>query len=209
MKIAICTPSREMVHTGFAFDLANLVGDAVRHGHKVGVFNSPGTLIADQRMKLADEALAAGADYILWLDTDMRFPKDALSKLLKHGKDIVGANYVTRTIPVEPTAMRLKGDVWEKVPTLDSNKGLEGVDGMGFGVMLTSTAIFKKMERPWFLVGYSGVNSHFIGEDIYFCMKAGTLGFKVHVDHDLSKEVRHIGSLEFRHEHFSAIEEAA
>ena len=41
----------------------------------------------------------------------------------------------------------------------------------------------------------------FIGEDMYFCREAQKAGFKVYIDHDLSKQVRHIGVLEFMHEH--------
>ena len=39
------------------------------------------------------------ADEILWVDTDMQFPEDALLRLLAHDKDIVGCNYRTRTPP--------------------------------------------------------------------------------------------------------------
>jgi len=36
---------------------------------------------------------------------------------------------------------------------------------------------------------------------MYFCLKAKELEVPSFIDHDLSKEVRHIGSFEFRHEH--------
>jgi hypothetical protein len=41
----------------------------------------------------------------------------------------------------------------------------------------------------------------YIGEDIYFCKLAQANGMKVYVDHDLSKDVRHIGVMEFTHDH--------
>lgn len=208
-KVAICIPSRDMVHASFAFDLANLVGHSVRKGVQVGVFNATGTLIADQRTNLAKEAVKNGCDFILWLDTDMRFPKDALVRLLDRKKDVVGANYVTRSLPPEPTAFHLRGDAWLRVPTTPSSAGLEEVSGCGFGVMLTSTKVFKALPDPWFLIPYSKVNGVFHGEDLFFCMAADAAGFKINIDHDLSKEVRHIGSFEFRHEHVEAIEEAA
>lgn len=209
MKVAICTPSRDMVHASFAFDLANLVGYSVKKGIQIGVYNATGTLIADQRVNLAKEAIAAKVDYILWLDTDMRFPKNALECLLAHKKDLVGANYTTRSLPVEPVAFHFDDNVWTRVPTLPESKGLQEVSGSGFGVMLTSAKVFKAMPDPWFLIAYSTVNGVFHGEDLYFCMKAESIGFKTHIDHDLSKEVRHIGSFEFRHEHVDASEETA
>jgi hypothetical protein len=44
----------------------------------------------------------------------------------------------------------------------------------------------------------------FVGEDIYFCKLAQAHGFKVYIDHDLSKEVRHTGTMDFTHEHAEA-----
>ena len=65
-----------------------------------------GTLIADQRMKLARMALEGGADYLLFLDSDMRFPANAVRQLLKHDKHIVAANYATRRLPVKTVAFK-------------------------------------------------------------------------------------------------------
>lgn len=38
-------------------------------------------------------------DWLFFIDTDMMFPHDALMRLIEHDKDIVGANYRTRTPP--------------------------------------------------------------------------------------------------------------
>ena len=199
MKVAICVPSRDMVHAAFAFDLANL--SAGWKGGQLRLLNSTGTLIADQRMNLAKEAVDSGADWTLWLDTDMRFPANTLDCLLAHDKQIVGANYPTRTLPPEPTATVFADGNWEKIYTHPTSEGLEQVDFLGFGVTLVHTDVFKKMEAPWFQIGFSTVNNRFIGEDMYFCLKAKELEVPSFIDHDLSKEVRHIGSFEFRHEH--------
>jgi hypothetical protein len=51
-----------------------------------------GTLIFTQRENLAEEALKWGAEYLMWVDSDMRFPKDTLEEMLKHNVDIVGVN---------------------------------------------------------------------------------------------------------------------
>lgn len=212
MKVAICIPSREMCHASFAFDLANLVGHwTAKHGASgaLNICNVRGTLIADQRTDLVRMALSSGADSILWLDDDMRFPKDALDRLLARGKPIVGCNYTTRVIPPEPTATRLVGGKWRKVQTRPESTGLEAVDFMGFGCMLVKADVFRKLDVPWFHLGYSSVDHKFIGEDVYFGMKATAAGYEMLLDHDLSKEIRHIGSLEYRHEHVEACEEAA
>jgi hypothetical protein len=207
MRVAICIPSRDTVHAAFAFDLANLAAYwTARNGTMGGslnILNSTGTLIADQRVNLAQEAIAAGADWTLWLDTDMRFPKSALDRLLAHGKDIVGCNYSTRVVPPEPTANTLKDGKWEPVYTKPDSTGLELVEFLGLGVALIKTDVFKRLESPCFHLGYSTVNNKFIGEDVYFCLKAKEAGIESFIDHDLSKEIRHIGSFEFRHEHIT------
>jgi hypothetical protein len=51
----------------------------------------------------------------------------------------------------------------------------------------------------WFQ--YSVKNHTTLGEDIYFCINAGRYGFDIFIDHDLSKQVRHVGIFEFGHEH--------
>jgi hypothetical protein len=205
MKIAICSPNRDMVHAGFAFDLANMIGywtaKHAQSGGNVQIMHNTGTLIADQRVDLAKAAVKQGADWILWLDTDMRFPVDTLERLVSHNRPIVGCNYSMRTFPPEPTASNFHEGTWTKVYTKPDSTGLEQVDLIGFGVTLVSTDVFKKLEDPWFHLGYSSVNQKFIGEDTYFCIKAAGEKVPVFIDHDLSKEIRHIGSFEFRNDH--------
>lgn len=208
MKIGIVSPARDMVHTGFAFDLANLIGYTCAHHPEltIGSYVSLGTMIFDQRIKLVREAMSEGCDYILWTDTDMRFPKDSLIRLLAHKKDIVAANYVTRQIPPEPVSFQLTDDgkVWRRVPTLQDSTGLQKVSGAPMGVMLCSAEVFKKIDKPdvpmfWFQ--YSTKNHTTLGEDIYFCINAGRYGFDIFIDHDLSKQVHHAGTFEYGHEH--------
>ena len=138
----------------------------------------------------------------------MRFPKDTLIKLLAHEKDAssLAANYVTRQIPPEPVSFQLtdEGKIWRRVPTLAESTGLEKVSGAPMGCMLTSMEVFKKLDKPdvpmfWFQ--YSTKNHTVLGEDIYFCINATRYGFGIYIDHDLSKQVHHVGTFEYGHEH--------
>lgn len=212
MKIAICLPCRDMVNTSFAYDLARMMANwsakNVPNGHQLLIYTSQGTLIVNQRADLARNAIKDGADYILWLDTDMRFPKDTLDRLLAHKKPIVAANYATRRLPVDTVAFKLhENGGWETVKT-GGKTGLEKVEAVGMGVMLTDTKVFKEMPTPWFSITYHENSSEYSGEDIYFCYKANKLGNDVLIDHDLSREVRHIGSFEFGHEHVDVSDSA-
>ena len=98
MNLAICIPARDEVHAGFAKDLAVLSAHsyAAPEWSKLDILMVSGTLIADQRMKLVRMALDGGADYLLFLDSDMRFPSHVVNQLLKRDLPIVAANYATR-----------------------------------------------------------------------------------------------------------------
>lgn len=198
VKLAICVPARDQVATGFALDLALATAHSTHHIEQVALFHCAGTLIADQRAKLVKQAAEAEATHILWLDADMRFPADVATRLLAHDKPIVAANYATRALPIQPVAFAADGS------RVSSNgaSGLQEVAAVGMGCMLTAIDVFKALERPYFAIGYSRAAHGYEGEDIYFCRAARKAGFSVLIDHDLSREVRHVGTLEFAHEHY-------
>jgi GT2 family glycosyltransferase len=206
-SIAICLPCRDQVNTGFAYDLATLTANwsarNVPSGGKLFMFTSMGTLIANQRQELVGEALNAGASHILFLDTDMRFPKNTIDRLLAHDKPIVAANYATRRLPIKTVAFKTSTD-WDCVYTTEDKTGLEPVAAVGMGVMLIKREVFEKIELPWFIIGYNPKTFEFSGEDIFFCRQAKKAGYDILIDHDLSKEVKHIGSFEFAHDHAEA-----
>lgn len=204
MKVAVCVPCRDEVMTGFAFDFAKMCAyDAsVRCKDSNGglmLYTMPGTLIFDQRQKLAQIALDEGADVVLFIDSDMRFPKDTISILLSREVPVVGVNAVTRRKPVLPCALNLKMDKdnnprWVKVDSR-GKQGLEQVTAVGFGVTMIRREVFEKLSLPWFDAGWG--NSGVIGEDVHFCAKAHDAGIPVFVDHDLSMHIKHIGTYEY------------
>lgn len=205
MNVSICIPARDEVATGFAHDLAIMSARwyaAAPVGASFNVHIVNGTLIADQRAKLARMALTSGADYALYLDSDMRFPPYLLEKLVAHGKDIVACNYATRRLPVKTVAFSDFATL--KCIYSHDRTGLEEVDAIGMGAMLVKTEVFRKLPQPWFNVSYLPSGGMYVGEDIYFCKLAQAHGFKVFVDHDLSKDVKHIGKMEFTHDHAEA-----
>ena len=211
-SVAICLPCRDQVNTGFAYDLSVLSAywsaKHVPDGGRLFMFTSMGTLIANQRQELVIQALKAEVSHVLFLDTDMRFPKDTLDRLMAHDKPIVAANYATRRMPIHSVAFKTDTNM-ECVYTTPESTGLEPVAAVGMGVMLIKTDVFKKAELPWFHLGYSLKSHEFTGEDIFFCRAARRNGHEVLIDHDLSKEVRHIGTFEFAHEHAEVCKDEA
>lgn len=202
MKVVIGVPYRDLVHATFAQCLAGLVGYSVARGVQVQCVFTDGTLIAPQREDIAQQAIHMGADYIMWIDSDMAFPVDALVHLLAHKADIVATNYCTRREPCYTVAFR--GEFSDNVYTEESSTGLEEVDSCGMGFMLTRVDVFKKLDLPWFEINYNRETKATTGEDIFFCRKARAAGYQILIDHDLSKEIGHLGIFEFRHGHANA-----
>jgi len=205
--IGILVPTRDFVNSGFAFDLARLVGYTIgTTENRVVIYTSSGTLLSAQRQDLARDAVKAGCTHTFWLDSDMRFPKDALIRLLERDENIVCANYAKRRFPTEPIAVKknVPGQDAEKINrvyTEEDSTGLVEVDYCGMGVMLIKAEVYNKMEYPWFAIPWVPAAEDYIGEDVWFCRRAAENGFKTMIDQDLSKEVHHIGTFEYTHEH--------
>lgn len=194
--------------TSFAYDLARAMSfHTATTDDRVMLYTSHGTLIASQRMELARQALEEKADYLLWLDSDMRFPRETVGHLMLRDKPIVAANYATRRMPVKPVAMMDNDGEIGRVYTAPDSEGLQPVDYIGMGVMMVKREVFEKVEAPWFAIPYSTVGQHYIGEDVFFCRKAREAGYEVLVDHDLSHQVKHVGTFEYSHEGAWAMKE--
>lgn len=206
IRVGIAVCSRDTVKAGFAFDLARLIAFTSVHGVAQGhlelvLLNNRGTLIVNQRHELVIQAMKDRCDAILWLDDDMRFPMDSLFRLMNHDKPVVACNYTTRKPPCHPVAFtnvnRDNPAGFRYVWTLPESTGLEQVDTVGMGVMLTHINVFLGMKPPAFQLLWNEKGHGFEGEDIYFCMKLKETGVAVYIDHDLSKLVKHEGLHEY------------
>ena len=76
MKTMILIPCMDMVHTVFMHSLLLLdkPSDVMYAIHK-------GSLVYDSRNQLLEAAKANQVDRVLWLDSDMEIPMDAMRKL--------------------------------------------------------------------------------------------------------------------------------
>ena len=204
IQIHICIPSFDMVCADFMMSVTNLV--MYMFQNKISdepltlkIINKRGSLIADSRESLVEKSLLEGATHILFLDSDMNFPEDALHRLFFRNKPLVAANYVKRCLPTTPTAVTLLGN---PLYTNDDSTGIDEVASAGFGVCLIRAEVFDAMPRPWFdTYWYTNEAGKrlIIGEDVYFCKKAKHAGYTTYVDQDVSKEVTHIGTMEYIH----------
>lgn len=220
-KIAIAMVSHDMVPIGFAYDLANLVAftaASLPEGTELGVNLVSGTYVHAGREQMLkgdgrnNGLLAQGVTHILWVDTDMRFPKDALARLWQHNVDMVGINYSTRGAPCNYVAIKTVGDdenVGCKLETTSDSEGIEEVDAVGFGMVLMKAKAMNNMpiDEPWFWFEYLPKRRQMIGEDVYFCSLLKKHGGRIFVDHDLSRKCAHIGQYEYTLEDVQATKE--
>lgn len=181
------------------YDLATMVGAtmASRKDIDLRLSHVQGSIIHTARRDLVRMALGGDCTHILFLDSDMRFPRNTLVRLLAHGVPVVGANYPTRRHPPKPVTFRSDKTDKERVYTELDSTGLEEVDSTGFGVMLIDMDVFRNMSEPWFSFEWR-TPQHMIGEDVFFSRKArAELGVQTLIDHDLSLRVKHIGTFEY------------
>lgn len=200
LRISVCVPCRDMMHSAFAFDLIKLQEYNQIIGLTTLVHFHIGTLIVNQREQLVQMAKDAGSTHILWLDSDMMFPADTAQRLLKHNKPVVAANYVTRQYPHKTVAYRnMEGWNDYLVNTPDQGNALIPVMAVGMGCMLTEIGVFAQLARPYFETTWVPELNDHLGEDFTFCSKIRDAGHEVLIDNDLSLKISHLGTFGFTH----------
>lgn len=176
-----------------------LLLDAHRFGHVNGrIDETSGANIVTPRNKVVREFLEQkrDADWLFLLDDDMTFDPDCLDRLLG------SADSVSRPIMGGLCFSLNKGDDQEVCPTLYglSEQGtvrfedyppgqVVRVAATGAACLLIHRRVLEAMlveypkPWPWFAETVTGDGwGDSMSEDITFCLRAGALGFPVHVD---------------------------
>jgi hypothetical protein len=195
-KLAVLVPCRDTLHSAHALSLAEMVKFNTMNDLDTHVFMDASTILLTQREKLATEAINIGADYMLWIDSDMAFPATTAVRLLAHNEPVVAANYVRRQFPCKGVAYETIGD-WENPLPFEVCDDLVEVEGIGMGCILIKTSIFEEMTKPWFEFQWTPASNDFLGEDMYLCQKIAAAGYSIKVDTQLSQDLRHLGTYGF------------
>jgi hypothetical protein len=165
------------------------------------------SMLVRNRHDLVKSAMKAGATHILFLDSDMKFPRDLISRMILQDKVILAANATQRRLPIKPIAHDFEGKL------IDSSQrtGLEAVRQVGCAVMMIKREFFENVPPPYFLMDWTPEAQSYSGEDIYFCAVAQEAGYDIFVDHELSREIEHMGFYSFGYkdvESFGVVSEA-
>lgn len=208
LRVAVSVPTQDEVKAGFAYDLARMLAATAsqRHDIELRLHFVRDTVLPRARHDLVTMALAAECTHLLFLDSDMRFPKETLVRLLAHQEPLVGVNYTKRRAPYEPTATDAELHPVFVEPGVD---GLVPVAHLGLGVTLIDLDLFRQIPGPWFQIAHLAETGKYVGEDVYFCTLVREHGLPALVDNALSREVSHLGEMEYRSEHALHIRELA
>ena len=209
-KTLIAVPSHDYVHADFTRSLMEL-----DKPDGTGFAIITNTLIYTARNLIAQNAIKAGFDQVLWLDADMTFPHDTLTWLdgtmQINDLDLVTGLYFTRKEPIVPTLQKeihwqIKEDGWvEGGATLyrDYPKDqLFEIGGCGFGCVLTSARLLKRMIGKFGSPFYPLMG---MGEDTTFCFRATQDGFHLFCDSRI--KCGHIGQKQYTEKDYLLQEE--
>ena len=199
MKTLIAVPSHDYNHADFTRCLMNL-----EMPEETSFTLITNTLIYNARTLIANNAVELGFDRVLWIDSDMTFSPDALIRLsedMDKGLDMVCGLYFTRKIPIFPGIQnelhwQIKEDGWVDTGAkcyMDYPKNsLFEVEGCGFGFVMTSVDLLKRMNEKYGSPFYPLMG---MGEDTSFCWRVRQEGVKIWCDSRV--KCGHIGQMEF------------
>lgn len=134
-------------------------------------------------------------DYLMWIDSDIRFNVKDFFALLDMNRDISSGWYAQ---PGKATDGGLYTPVVEKMDNeyfkfhgsyqfltskdMDNLPGLTKVDYIGFGWVLIKKGVFESIPYPWFapkLIDLGNGLKDMCSEDVSFCQDAKKAGFDI------------------------------
>ena|SRR3990167_5745308 len=184
-RIIIGMGCQDIIHSS----TAHAIGCAIIGDPKIVDFLIyKGCDIVSARTWLVREAIRLKATHLLFVDSDMAFPPDAIKKLLAHNKEIVSVEYNKRKFPIEKVTKPL-------VEGGESKTELYRGRVLGAGFMLINLSIFtsklKPMGEPWFNFGRDSQGGLVLGEDAWFVNTARDAGYDSWIDPTI--KVQHLG----------------
>ena len=202
MKTIIAIPCMDMVHTEFVRSLVSM-----RYVGEIQFCFTECSLIYQARTALCKMAMDAGADYVLWLDSDVVFQPDLMERLMEdiQGRDMVTAVYHARKAPFRPVIWKTirtglmptdaQVEQYDDYPT----DGLFEIEGCGFGAVLMKTGVIRDVAET-FHQTFAPVTG--LGEDLSFCVRARSCGYKIWCDPAL--QIGHKGAMIINQDTFRA-----
>ena len=191
MKTMVCVPYNDKMEPEFVKSLLRM-----KPKGEIAYNFVEGTMIFKNRDELAEQAVAEGTDYTLWIDSDMVFPSTLMIDLMEDmpGRDMVTGVCHMRREPYKPC-------IWKslKKGLLPEEHQIEGyddyprdrifeVDGCGFACVMVRTGVLKTVIDRYH-EAFAPIPG--FGEDLSFCIRARNCGFDIHCDPKI--QIGHVG----------------
>ena len=188
-RVMIATPSYDgRLDVFYVNSLIETIRRADKNIIFIPIFMSFDSLIQRARNDTIALALKNNFDDVIFIDSDISWEPEWISKLLNYPVDVVGGTYRRKTDQNESYVCKNT----KNPAAVDTRTGLMKVDGLGCGFVRLSR---KAMQYLWdasepyedngekrmiFEVVVEG--NEIISEDIYMCAKLNRGGFQVHLD---------------------------
>lgn len=173
--------------------------------------NAQGFPIDAARNEVCRAFLEGGEDFLLFLDADMRHPRDLLARLLRARKPLISGRYQMRRPPHHTVAMRKVGEGAREYKAVEEQHGLIEIDAAGAGALLIHRDVLNAVQarneelavledaganpvQEWFRyqIGENGLRS--VSEDMWFFERAKAAGVQAWCD--LDAVCSHVASFE-------------
>jgi glycosyltransferase involved in cell wall biosynthesis len=154
-----------------------------------GIINSQGFPVDTARNDVCRLFLETDADYLLFLDADMRHPGDLVHRLLAHDLPLVTGRYQMRKPPFHTVAMRKTGTGPHDYKAIEEQHGLVPIDAAGAGCLLIARDVLADLRQifgdNWFQyqAGPDGLRT--VSEDMWFFERAKEIGIQAYCDLDV------------------------
>ena len=199
MKILIGIPCMGSIR---AETVGSLCGVIKAYKHiDIGAYIMANSLVYHARDEILRQALNEKVDYLLFLDSDIKFPTSALQRLLDLNQGIVTGIYYPRVEtnkkPVIYSSITPR-DRFHKEPKAEAFtghiQGLTRIAACGMGFCLIRRDVIIKMSNK-----YKSPFEPFkgMGEDISFCYRLKKIGIPLYA---LDVGLEHIGTKSYRKE---------
>lgn len=177
--------------------MISLVRALLQFPHELHLSVQRGCYIADARERCVHAALEVNADYLVFIDSDIVFPADGITRLLEHQKDIIGANYREKRLPPTSTVKLPDGlgGFLAGEYTLPDRIFKPAAVATGF-MAINLRRLTERMTAPYFAFSEDAAKVTYRwasgpGEDTAFCLRARAADLEVWCDPTI--ELGHVG----------------
>lgn len=185
LRVTVGVPCYAHFHAEMAISLIQAL---LRCPYELHLTVQRGCYIAEGREACVTAALGVGADYLMFIDTDMQFPADGIERLVAQGKDIIGGAYNEKRFPPTSTVKISDGNGGFATATVNLPSDPFRCAAVGTGFMAVNLKrLTAHLTAPFFAFT---TDAHEVtrawasgpGEDTAFCLRAHRAGLEVWCD---------------------------